>query len=444
MTAASPAAVQLFDATVDAFLGHRADCGALLAQTLAADADFLLAHCLRGFAGKLLARQEFNDDAMLSLSAARVTARTRGATARELAYIAALQAWCDDDMLGAGDVLSAVLARDALDLLAIKLHHAVHFMVGDRRAMLDILRRALAAWDESVAGFGYVLGCFAFALEETGAYDWAERIGRNACALNPSDIWATHAVAHVFEMRGEPRAGLRWLRERSEALAGCNNLTFHLAWHRALFHLALEQPHYALALYDTEIRASETEDYRDIANAASLLWRLESCGVAVGGRWRELADKAAARLGDPSLAFASIHHLMSLVGDGRYAAAETLLRSLRLQAKRRSGTQPAVLESIGLAVAEAVLAAKRRQHARVVDLLFPVRHRIALIGGSNAQRDVIAQLLLDAALAADRRGEASILLRERAGTRPGDARGATRLARMVADDGRAAKDRHAL
>jgi hypothetical protein len=46
-----------------------------------------------------------------------------------------------------------------------------------------------------------------------------------------------------------------------------------------------------------------------------------------------VADKAAVRLGDPSLVFASIHHMLSLTGAGRYRAAETLLRSLRLQAQ---------------------------------------------------------------------------------------------------------------
>jgi len=60
-----------------------------------------------------------------------------------------------------------------------------------------------------------------------------------------------------------------------------------------------------------------------------------------------------------------------------------------------------------------VLASARRQTARVVDLLFPVRHRIALIGGSNAQRDLFIQLLIDAAIDADRRSEALSLLRER-------------------------------
>ena len=36
--------------------------------------------------------------------------------------------------------------------------------------MRDVLGRALAAWDAGVPGYGFVLGCYAFALEDTGDY----------------------------------------------------------------------------------------------------------------------------------------------------------------------------------------------------------------------------------------------------------------------------------
>jgi len=413
LTVASQVAVDSFDDTVDAVLGHRSDCASGIAASLLADPEFLLAHCLNGFACLIAARQEFMTDAAASLASARNSAQSRGATPREAAYIDALAAWYAGDMRRSGDILSAQLRRDPHDLLAIKLHQALHFMLGDQRAMLDTLREVIGAWNETVPGFGFVQGCFAFALEENGAYDSAERLGRRACELLPSDIWAAHAVAHVFEMRGEPHSGLRWLEGRADAFAECNNLTFHLAWHRALFHLALDQPEKALVLYDREIRADQTEDYRDIANAASLLWRLQKSGVNTGTRWRELADKAALRLDDPSLVFASMHYLASLIGDGRHQAAESLVLSLRRRARRRPTSQANVFETIGLPLAEAMLAASRNQPARVVDLLFPVRDRIVLIGGSNAQRDVFNQMLIDAAIDANRRGEAQVLVRER-------------------------------
>ena len=54
-------------------------------------------------------------------------------------------------------------------------------------------------------------------------------------------------------------------------------------------------------------------------------------------------------------------------------------------------------------VCEAALAHRRGEHARVVDLLAPRQDQIRLLGGSNAQRDLFFQMLIDAAMKADRR-----------------------------------------
>ena len=93
--------------------------------------------------------------------------------------------------------------------------------------MRDVLAGALPSWDEGVPGYGFVLGCYAFALEETGDYAAAERAGREAVECNSSDIWAAHAVAHVFEMTGRPHEGVAWVDSLQSNWAGCNNFAFH-------------------------------------------------------------------------------------------------------------------------------------------------------------------------------------------------------------------------
>jgi tetratricopeptide (TPR) repeat protein len=435
VTANSPAAAALLDATVAAFAGHRAETGALLARTLAADPDLLLAHCLRGFSLKLLARRELDHDAEAALALARVALRRSGATPREARYIAALDAWCGGDMQRSARILETIVKDHLLDLLGVKLHHAVNFMLGDLRAMRETALAVAPPWQEGgVPDAGFVLGCLAFALEESGDYARAETAGTAACALNPEDAWAIHAVAHVFLMRGEPQAGLAWLTRNEANLAGCNNFAYHVAWHEALFHLELGAPDAALDLYDRRVRAVETDDFRDIANAASLLWRLERIGVAVGDRWGELAAKAAARVGDLSLVFARLHDLLALAGAGRIATAEMMLRAMRLHAARQPGTQSRTLGEIGLVLGTAIIAAQRGRHGQVVDLLFPVRDRIRRIGGSHAQREIFLQGLTDAAIRAGRHGEAAILLAERLRQRPQDA-GAARQRSELARSG---------
>ena len=72
-----------------------------------------------------------------------------------------------------------------------------------------------------------------------------------------------------------------------------------------------------LKLYDDEFRAEASEDYLDISNAVAMFWRLERCGVAIGGRWQELAEKAKKRTDEHLLVFADMHFALALAAAGK-------------------------------------------------------------------------------------------------------------------------------
>jgi hypothetical protein len=61
-----------------------------------------------------------------------------------------------------------------------------------------------------------------------------------------------------------------------------------------------------------------------------------------------------------------------------------------------------VIREVALPVCEAVLAHRRGRHERAVTLMAPVMDRLQELGGSHAQRDVLAQLYLDARAGAAR------------------------------------------
>ncbi|HMA15413.1 MAG TPA: tetratricopeptide repeat protein, partial [Kiloniellaceae bacterium] len=276
--------------------------------------------------------------------------------------------------------------------------------------------RPLPSWDESVPGYGYVLGLRAFALEESGDYTAAEAAGREAVARNPGDIWAAHAVAHVMEMQDRPREGAAWIGGLESAWRGCNNFAYHVYWHRCLFLLEQGDSDAVLRHYDSDVRGDRSEEYLDISNAVALLWRLEQRGVAVGDRWAELAEKAA-RLGhDHQLVFADVHYMMALATEGPAGAAEALLESLEAFAGE-AGTEAEVTRAVGLPLCRAILAHRRGRHGEAVDALLPHRAALNRIGGSRAQRDLFEQLLIDAAMKAGRRPLARNLLAERAAAR---------------------------
>jgi len=67
---------------------------------------------------------------------------------------------------------------------------------------------------------------------------------------------------------------------------------------------------------------------------------------------------------------------------------------------------------------EAMIAYEAGDHDKAIDLMWPLRHDIATIGGSHAQRDLFAQIMCDAAARSSRRAVARSLLSERVRSRP--------------------------
>jgi tetratricopeptide (TPR) repeat protein len=415
VTAASRATVDHYDATLASYLRFRRDTGDHLKATLASDADFALGHATRGYFMMLFETRAFQERARHSLAAAAAALEKRPATPRERAHVDALRAWVVNDLEGAVRRWDAIAIEHPRDALALKLAQYGLFYLGDAAGMRDSLARAWHAWDENVPGYGYMLGSYAFAHEESGDYAAAERTGKRAVELDPADVWAAHAVAHVMEMQGRHRDGTAWLGGLDRNWGDCHNFVFHILWHRALLHFDLGEYDRVLALYDAEVRKESTDEYLDITNAVALLWRLELAGIEVGGRWSELAERSASHIDDHLLVFADVHYAMALATVG---GADAMIAAARHFAATGDGTEAAVMRDVGLALSEAAVAWRAGDYGRVVDLIWPVRGRIRRIGGSHAQRDLFEQTLLTAALRAGRLPLARALVSERLEKKP--------------------------
>lgn len=418
LTSASADAVGHLDETIAAYLGFRRDTGDHLKQALAADPEFAMGHIVRGAFLKLFANRALDGRIADALAAARRSIEQRGGTRRERDHVEALAAWHRDDPLAALDRWEAILLDNPLDVLALKLANYVYFYLGDARNVRDSVARVLYAWNEETPGHGYVLGMYAFGLEECGDYANAEAVGQQAVEINPADVWAIHAVTHVLEMQGRHREGTDWLKTSEKTWNACNNFSYHLWWHGALFLMELERFHAVLDGYDSRIRADESEDYLDIANAASLLWRLGEAGIDVGRRWEELAEKAAKRSGDHALAFADAHYMMALAAAGRDDEAEAMLASQADFAAARGDLTGRIAGEVARPLCAALLAYGRGDYDGTVELLEPIRYDLGLVGGSRAQRDVFHRTLVTASIKAGRLNLARALLSERSADRP--------------------------
>lgn len=409
---------RLLDHAVAGYAGARRDTRDRLAAVLASDPRCVMAHCLDGYLFMLSSKRDAVPHAREALARAERAAHERPPSRREQLHCAALDAWSRGDMRGAASIWDTTLDEFPRDLVALKVSQFVLSYLGESERMRDRVARVLPSWTPDAPGYGFVLGCHAYALEETGNYAQAEETGRRAVELDRRDIWAAHAVAHVAEMQGRLQEGIDWIAQLAGEWRECSNFALHLRWHESLYHLELEQHHRVLALYDREVRAESTDEYLDVTNAASLLWRLEQAEVDVGARWGELAVRARGHLDDHALVFVDLHYLMALAAVGDDGAVADFIASCERFARGGQGTEAGVMAEVGLPLARAVVAHRRGSYGDAVDHLLPVRHAVRRIGASHAQRDVFEQLMIDAACRARRLDDARELLAERLARRP--------------------------
>ena len=421
LTTADTQAAAAYDRTIEEYLSSGPAILDRLQETLAADPEMPMAHALRGFLMNLGGRADTLAKGRESLADAERLAAA--GTPREQAHVAALRAWCDGDLRRAIEIFEAILVEHPRDILAFRLAHYLHFFLGEIVPMRDSAARVLPCWDEGVPGYGFVLGCRAFGLEETGDYAAAEPLGRRAVEINPEDIWAGHAVAHVLEMQGRVRDGIAWVDRHENVWATRGTFANHVWWHRALYHLDLNEHDAVLDQFDRLIWRRQSQDNLDITNAAALLLRLDMRGVAVGSRWDTLVDICEQRIGDHARPFNDVHFAMPLAMAGKQDSAARLIASMKnyAEAAPEHVSVAPILRESGIPIGEAVLAYAAGEYGRAVDLLLPVRYRMQALGGSWAQRDVFVRLLIECALRDRRFKLARALLAERTALKPNSA-----------------------
>ncbi|MEM9812096.1 MAG: tetratricopeptide repeat protein [Pseudomonadota bacterium] len=427
----SAAASAHWNDTIRGFLAHSAATPEALAATRAAAPEFGQADAARGLFSLLLGRAELTEVAWDALARAEAHPGNR----RERIYTDALRHWLSGRPSAAAEALETLLETWPEDALAMKLVQAIRFVLGQPCAM----RASVEAVGHAYIGHaaeGYLEGCRAFTLEETGDYSAAEAAGRRALDLAPDDAWGLHAVAHVYDMTARAADGLGWLSTRDAAWVHCNNFRYHVWWHIALMHLDLGDAEAALDLYDAEIRADRTDDYRDISNAASLLARLEMDGVAVGARWEELAAIAERRSGDGCLVFADLHYMLSLMGGGRETAMRRMMARMAATAAHGECEMAAITNRPGLTAARGLEAYAEGRFASAFANLRAARGQLQTIGGSHAQRDVFDRLTIEAALRGGYLAAAEDILADRLLRRGGAEDGYTARRRSLIADAR--------
>jgi tetratricopeptide (TPR) repeat protein len=417
MLAGSSESAAAFDRAIADYYGLTGDPVGILGQALARDPDFALGgaaiaalYMIGGFRG---------DHPQVAKALGAAKAAIRRASERERRHFAAANAWAEAKTSQAILGWEAILVDHPTDALALRLVQDAYFFLGRSLAIRDCAARVLPAWDRGSPLTSFILGLYAFGLEETGDIERAEDFGREALALNPRDAWATHALAHVMETANRLDEGVAFLKSTRADWADAHFMAGHNGWHLALFLIEQGRFDEVLADYDRFSAPKLADDATlDRVDSAALLWRLELAGVDVGNRWGPVAEKWMAHVDDHVLAFNDLHCAFAAARSPDPGDARRFRDSLAAYERLGSGDNRQVTAEVGRRLIDGVLAFAEGDAARAVEAILPVRYEAVRIGGSHAQRDIVNLTLI---AAAERSGQwrlARALLAERAGVRP--------------------------
>jgi len=387
---------------VHSYTRWRADAVGYLDLAISTDENYALARLVKAWVLQNARDATYTQNITMLVDEAKRCMPTIQGHEHEL--LSALELERSGKGIESATALETILHKEPTNLLVHQLLHENLFWMGQFGWMRDVIEKAIPAWDESSPDYGPFLSLRAFANEEAGYIDDAERFARTALEIDPSDIWGAHAVAHALYMKGQVAQGIDLVETLSPNWGQANQMRHHMWWHLCLFLLEQGDHERILQLLTTEVRDPSCALVQespaasiDIQNFSSLLLRLELYGVDVGGHWETLAAICANRVNNHGNAYGNIHDMMVLVATGQDQAASQLLASMRDTFDSQLGATAVAYNIVGIPACEAILAHRNKDYQQVLALLGGIRHNLSLMGASHAQRDIFYHLLVHAA-----------------------------------------------
>ena len=378
----APASVEAWERAWEQYLHYRGDPVTVASEAGRNDESFVMGPVFAAVY-RVLAGTPSGSPA-LAADAIRARSRASGSGDRESAHVRALE------LLLAGEFTQAARTWDGIafggrDFAAVRFAHDVYLHVGDDLGRLSSSSHAEEAW-RAKPGWGFVAGQHAFALEEVGRYDEAEELGRLALSLDPDDLWARHALAHVYESTDDTPAALALLEGSVERWSGQELLATHIWWHLALRLLASGDPGGALAIFDE--RQPHASTAFQLCDQTSLLWRLELTGCDAGDRWDALADRWDEVAERHTCGFLDVHAALAFSRKPDHPGAARWFRGLDRRGACTSENDRTFIDVVA-PLARAFRAKAAGDTDRFVAVVDGLGRSARWIGGSIAQRDLI-------------------------------------------------------
>jgi tetratricopeptide (TPR) repeat protein len=404
LTTHSVTAFEHYRKGIDQFLSADVGAEASLAQAIEADEGFAAAHA------SLALMQQFQGAAAeAQLRGTRARACSAGLSRRERQYVEAIAGFVEG---GSSRILPLVhehleeFPRDAVLLFLRGFLNARSGRADWQQEQITYLTRMAPQYGDD----WFFLGQYSFAHHAVNRFEASRRLAEQSLASNPRGGIAVHSLAHVFYETNGHADGAAFLDGWLADYARSAPLHCHLAWHWALFALALGQYARVLELYEDAIRPEVARTRTSMYDAASLLWRYQIYGcVQEALPWSAVSELADRLTAQPGMAFVDANAALALAAVQDESAFTRLIDSLRALHAQGHPTAGAVV----LPLVQGIWAFAQGAYDEAVDWIEPIVDQIVRIGGSNAQREVFEDTLLEAYLRGGQYARAEALLRQR-------------------------------
>ncbi len=388
----------------DQMAHFRGDPLATLDPVAAADDSFVMGSVF-ALTYRLLGGVDPADPAVLT-DLHRVAERATRSTEREQRHAAAAQ------LLHSGEFLAAAAAWDAItldhpdDYPAHRFAHDVCLHIGDDSIRLPSAERAAAAWAPGCREHGLAAGMLSFALEEVGRYDEAVAAGAAALAVDPDDLWARHALAHVYESTQRHDEAVDLLVPTSGRWQEQAMLSNHVWWHLGLRLLEHGDLGGALAVLDDHLASTTAFGLSD---ASSLLWRFDlvsGATIDTTDRWRVLADHWADNAQRHTCGFLDLHAALAFAAVGEHPAAEAFWDGVPASHAVGHTYNDVTFRDTVVPLVAGIRAVGRLELSDARELIVTALPTLHRIGGSVVQRDIVHRTLtaIESTLAAAAEG----------------------------------------
>ena len=256
VSTSSSEALTAYERGLDLFLRWRGGAMDALNAAVKADPRFVLAHCARA----LIAWRMGQVAVASSAHEKSWPWPTMRHDERERLHVQTVDALQRGDREKAQTLLEHASERYPLDRLMVRSVGLNCIARGDYEGGIGISRRSLDA-DPGEPQFMTMLGFF---LEQSGYNDEGLAMSARSLALDPTNLYTYHAVAHAYQARGDYPKALETF-ERAASLERYAHILWHLAEARSI--LGYERL--------TRDYWGSTTPALPVHERVELLWRLE-------------------------------------------------------------------------------------------------------------------------------------------------------------------------